>query len=303
VRIRQKIQEVLRRLIACAAALPGKLKMLRPHRVLLYLLNVALFVGVHSSFRSLSHADVHARQKSVASLEEELKRGVELYEQGDDNGAIKALLSVTKQRKDIITAWHYLGLAYERLGKTKDARKSYERAVAAGEMTLEAVFSTTPYAEVREKVEHFKPLLMLAAESANKYLALSPNLSSSKVKEWNSRAETLLEYTEVVSFNQSDSSNKIYMTDEVTTRARITQKVEPSYTEEARKNQVSGVVVLRVVFALDGKVRGIRIIQGLPYGLTYRAVEAARKIKFIPAIVNGQPVSQFTQIEYNFNLY
>jgi len=38
-------------------------------------------------------------------------------------------------------------------------------------------------------------------------------------------------------------------------------------------------------------------------GLTLKAVQAARQIRFIPATVNGQPVSQWVQIEYNFNLY
>lgn len=277
--------------------------MLRPHTVSLYLVNIALFVGAQSCFSVFLRAGVYAQQKSTAVLEEELKQGVELYERGDDNGAIQTLRRVTKQRKDIITAWHYLGLAYERLGKTKDARKSYERAVVAGEMTLENLFSAVPYDKVMETVRQFKPLLTLAAESANKYLALSPNLSSSKVKEWNSRAETLLEYTDISAPAQDGSLRKIYKADEVTTRPRIMQRPEPAYTEEARQNQVAGVVILRAVFAFDGRVRGIRIVQGLPFGLTYKAVESARKIKFIPATVNGQPVSQFIQIEYNFNLY
>jgi hypothetical protein len=38
-------------------------------------------------------------------------------------------------------------------------------------------------------------------------------------------------------------------------------------------------------------------------GLTEKAVAAARLILFAPATRNGQPVSMYMQLEYNFNLY
>jgi hypothetical protein len=57
------------------------------------------------------------------------------------------------------------------------------------------------------------------------------------------------------------------------------------------------------LFASDGKVKYIVVLYGLPDGLTWQAVRAAKQIKFIPATVNGRPVSMFMQLEYNFNLY
>jgi hypothetical protein len=62
-------------------------------------------------------------------------------------------------------------------------------------------------------------------------------------------------------------------------------------------------VVLRVVFASSGEVTQIRAIQQLPFGLTERAIAAARQIKFIPASKGGHAVSVQMQLEYNFNLY
>ncbi len=90
---------------------------------------------------------------------------------------------------------------------------------------------------------------------------------------------------------------------QVEQRARVLFKPEPTYTEEARKNQISGTVKLRVVFASNGDVVQIRAVNMLPYGLTERAIAAARQIKFVPAVRGGQPVSVFMQLEYNFNLY
>ncbi len=90
---------------------------------------------------------------------------------------------------------------------------------------------------------------------------------------------------------------------EVARKAVIVARAEPRYTEQARKNAVAGTVVLRGVLSSSGEVTGLRAISGLPDGLTERALAAARRIAFIPAMKDGRFVSQYIQIEYNFNLY
>ena len=97
--------------------------------------------------------------------------------------------------------------------------------------------------------------------------------------------------------------DRIYTGKDVTSKARLISKPEPQYTEDARKNQITGTVVLKVVFGSNGTVSNIRTVSGLPYGLTERAIAAARNIKFVPATKDGHPVSMWMQLEYNFNLY
>lgn len=94
-----------------------------------------------------------------------------------------------------------------------------------------------------------------------------------------------------------------YRASEVEQKARLLSKPEPHYTEEARRNQVSGTVVLRAVFSSNGEVVQIRAVRTLPFGLTERAIAAARQIQFVPALKGGQAVSVAMQLEYNFNLY
>ena len=94
----------------------------------------------------------------------------------------------------------------------------------------------------------------------------------------------------------------IYSGKDVDVKARLLTKPEPSYTKDARKNDISGIVVLICVFAKNGEVQNIRVVSGLPYGLTEQAIQAARKIKFTPAMKEGKPVSMWMQLEYNFNL-
>jgi TonB family protein len=102
---------------------------------------------------------------------------------------------------------------------------------------------------------------------------------------------------------EASGRSGFYRATEVEQRARLLSKPEPQYTEEARRNQVSGTVVLRVVFSSSGEVVQIRAVRTLPFGLTERAIAAARQIQFVPAVKGGQPVSVAMQLEYNFNLY
>lgn len=97
--------------------------------------------------------------------------------------------------------------------------------------------------------------------------------------------------------------NRVFSPKEVDTKVRLLNKPSPSYTEEARKNTVQGTVVLRVIFSADGSVGSITPIRSLPYGLTEKAVAAARQIKFQPAMKDGRPVSVAMVVEYNFNVY
>lgn len=103
--------------------------------------------------------------------------------------------------------------------------------------------------------------------------------------------------------NRDDDADRIYKSPEVSTRPRVIAKPEPQYTEQARRDQVTGTVVLRVVFSSSGQVTNIQAVQKLGGGLTEKAIAAARQIRFLPAMRNGQPVSMYMQLEYNFNLY
>lgn len=84
---------------------------------------------------------------------------------------------------------------------------------------------------------------------------------------------------------------------------KIVSKPRAIYTDSARQNMVQGKVVLRVTFKKDGEIGKIKVVKGLPRGLSQNAVEAARKIKFEPQIGNGKPVTVTKNIEYNFTIY
>ena len=79
-------------------------------------------------------------------------------------------------------------------------------------------------------------------------------------------------------------------------------KVDPEYSEEARKAKYSGTVVLQLIVDSAGKARDIRVVRSLGLGLDEKAIEAVNKWKFRPGFRNGQAVAVQATIEVNFRL-
>jgi TonB family protein len=100
----------------------------------------------------------------------------------------------------------------------------------------------------------------------------------------------------------NQTREKIYQPEEVDRKAKIIKKSEPRYTEQARRNHTSGWVVLRVVLKSSGEIGDIKVIKDLPDGLTEECIRVAREMKFEPAMKDGNPVSQYTRVEYTFSV-
>jgi TonB family protein len=82
--------------------------------------------------------------------------------------------------------------------------------------------------------------------------------------------------------------------------AKVTARSTARYTDEALEKAVSGRVILKAVFSAEGKVTDVNVVKGLPDGLTETAIQAAKKIKFNPAVKSTKPISINVQLEYNF---
>jgi TonB family protein len=90
---------------------------------------------------------------------------------------------------------------------------------------------------------------------------------------------------------------------EITQRAKILARPEPTYTEWARKFSVTGAVRVRGVLNANGEVTSIAAVTRLPHGLTQKALGAMHAISFEPAEKDGCKVSQYVTVDYNFNIY
>ena len=86
-------------------------------------------------------------------------------------------------------------------------------------------------------------------------------------------------------------------------RPTILYREKARYTEEARAEKVQGAVILLATFTADGRITNIRVLKGLPNGLTQEAIKAAQHIRFNPALRNGVPITVQARLEYSFSLY
>jgi len=82
----------------------------------------------------------------------------------------------------------------------------------------------------------------------------------------------------------------------------LLQRVEPEYSEEARKAKFQGTVVLYCEVTERGVCENIRVIKALGLGLDEKAIEAVKKWRFRPGQKDGKPVTVAAQIEVNFRL-
>jgi periplasmic protein TonB len=79
-------------------------------------------------------------------------------------------------------------------------------------------------------------------------------------------------------------------------------KVEPEFSEEARKARANGIVMVYAEIGPDGKPHNIRIARSFGLGLDEKALEAVSKWLFKPGTKNGKPVTVAASIEVSFHL-
>src|SRR4051812_7664457 len=83
---------------------------------------------------------------------------------------------------------------------------------------------------------------------------------------------------------------------------RLLREVKAEYTDEARRRNIRGDVLLEIVVRSDGTVGEVRVMQGLGGGLESRAIAAVKQWKFAPATRRGQPVVVLVEVAVEFTV-
>jgi periplasmic protein TonB len=79
-------------------------------------------------------------------------------------------------------------------------------------------------------------------------------------------------------------------------------RIDPTYTEIARKARIEGFVIIEAIIDTNGNVTDVRILKTLPLGLGDAAMDAVRRWKFKPGTLNGQPVPVIYDLTVNFRM-
>jgi TonB family protein len=90
--------------------------------------------------------------------------------------------------------------------------------------------------------------------------------------------------------------------DQKNRHARVIYRVEPKYPDDARDKQITGSVLLTLTVDHDGNPQNIAVKKSLYPSMDQAAIEAARKMRFEPAMKDGQVVSDFLLVEFYFSM-
>ena len=82
----------------------------------------------------------------------------------------------------------------------------------------------------------------------------------------------------------------------------LVREVKPDYTEDARRRNLTGDVILEIVVRSDGRVGSVKVVRGLGAGLDERAADAVRQWRFTPARRHGTPVDVVVEVAVEFRL-
>jgi TonB family protein len=81
----------------------------------------------------------------------------------------------------------------------------------------------------------------------------------------------------------------------------VVSKVQPVYPEAAKKDKVTGSVVLAATIGKDGTVEKLRVVSG-PSALQRAAIDAVKQWRYQPFLLNGNPIVVKTNITVAFSL-
>lgn len=90
---------------------------------------------------------------------------------------------------------------------------------------------------------------------------------------------------------------------EVDKKPRVIRKVPPVYPYKARRNQITGKVVLRFLVTKQGEVKKVSVVKAKPKGyFEKQAKDAVRKWRFEPGTYKGEPVPTWVELPISFDM-
>jgi periplasmic protein TonB len=102
---------------------------------------------------------------------------------------------------------------------------------------------------------------------------------------------------------QTESAKKpvlIRVSSGVAERLKIHDQ-QPHYPREAREKGIQGDVLLQATIDTKGNLANLKVVQGDPI-LVKAAVDAVKKWKYRPYLLNGEPVEVETTIKIQFHM-
>jgi TonB family protein len=257
-------------------------------------------------------------QKQPETFEQILQKGQQALQAKKYGDAQKEFKRALKLKKDSPEANLLLGVAYKSAKKRKDAIKYLREAIRYKQNYPEAhyllallMFETNKMDEAQQEID---AAFAQGIKVANAYvvrgdLKLLDKRYEAAVEDYEKaiqnatiRDEGLARLRELTAALKSYVEFQKHKDDPAYQRATLLNRVEPLYSEEARREGVQGTVEMAVLISEKGDVSSVLVFSRLGYGLDEEAVKAARRLKFTPASKDGKPVPYWSRVFIEFNI-
>jgi hypothetical protein len=113
---------------------------------------------------------------------------------------------------------------------------------------------------------------------------------------------TLNKDVDTITATQGDIKGNVVSVTSITSSPSLKKRVRPKYTQEMLDNKVEGVIRVKVLVDIDGRVKKAVALNDLGYGSARLAVEACYQLEFGPAMRGAEPVAVWITVPMRFVL-
>jgi len=113
---------------------------------------------------------------------------------------------------------------------------------------------------------------------------------------------TLNKDVDTVTATEEDIKGDVVSVTTITSAPKFKKKVKPQPTPEMIEKKIEGVVKVKVLVDIDGKVKKALVLNDIGYGAAQQAVAACLAMEFEPARRGVEPVSVWIVIPIRFTL-
>jgi tetratricopeptide (TPR) repeat protein len=243
-------------------------------------------------FSSIAFLVSLATLTSATQGQSNFEKEIRLYEEGK---YAEAAQSLKGKAKDDVEAAYYLGMSYERLGQAKEAVKAYDKSVstliqkAAMKISERSMLAKNPQFDLMNVARaEMKDEIDFGYRSLMRWKEVDP--AAANTEKWQDDNGVI----ESFRMKPVDAENL--------TLFQIKKQRPWEISAEARQSSLEWRARVVIFFLASGKVGPVIPMQYLPHGLNKSAVDAAREIKFVPAMTGGQPITTAKAVEYFYKV-